>query len=51
MLEDFISKGISFRIIIINQDSGKREEYKANLNTNNDENNLQHLLEMAKIQN
>lgn len=33
-------KKILFKIVIINQDSGKREKYKANLDINNDKNDL-----------
>lgn len=48
MSNEFIFKKISFRFVIINQDSRKRERYRVNHDTNNDENNLQHMLRMAK---
>lgn len=51
MPDEFIPEGISSRVVIINQDSGEREGYGANLDTNNDENNLQHALGTAGIEN
>lgn len=50
MPNKFIPKEISSRVVIINQDSGKRKGYGANLNTNNDKKNLQHTLGMAGIE-
>ena len=50
MPDEFIPKGILSRIVIINQDSGEREGYGANLDSNNDENNLQHALGTAGIE-
>lgn len=38
MSDKFILKKILLKIIIINQDSGKYEEYGANLDINNDKN-------------
>ena len=51
MLDGFIPKKILSKVIIINQDSRKLKRYKANLNTNNNKNNLQRLLEIIKIKN
>ena len=50
MPDKFIFKKISSRIVIKNQDSEKRKGYGANLDTNNDENNLQHALGTAGIE-
>lgn len=40
MLDEFISKEILSRVVIINQDSKEYEGYKVNLDTNDDKNNL-----------
>lgn len=51
MSNKFIFKTILFRVIIINQKSGKDEKFRANLDNNNNENNLQYTLKMVKIKN
>lgn len=51
MPDELILEKISFRVIIINQDSRKRESYRANLDNNNNEKNLQYLLKIVKIEN
>lgn len=40
MPDEIIPKEISFRVVIINQDSEECERYRANLNINNNKNNL-----------
>lgn len=49
MSNKFILKEISSRIVIINQDSKKREWYGANHDINNDKKILQHTLGITKI--
>ncbi len=51
MSDEFIPKGISSRVVSMNQDSKEREGYVANLNTSNDENDLHHALETTKMEN
>lgn len=51
MPDEFIPKEILSKVVIINQDSEKYERYRTNLNTNNNENNLQHTFEIVEIKN
>lgn len=50
MPNEFIPKEILSRIVIINQDSGEYKRYKANLDINNNKNNLQYALGMVEIE-
>ncbi|MCJ1349551.1 hypothetical protein MMC31_007792 [Peltigera leucophlebia] len=46
---EFIPKGISSRIVVIENDSSERKGYGADLVENNDENDLHHAIEAAGI--
>ncbi len=49
MLNEFISKGISSRVIVMDNNSSERKGYEANLANNNEENNLHHAIESAGL--
>ncbi len=49
MPDEFISKGISLRVIVMENDSSERKGYKTNLAENNEENNLHHVIGSADI--
>lgn len=51
MPNQFILDEIVSRIVTINQDYFKHKRYKANLKTNNDENNIYHIITFANINN
>ncbi len=51
MLDEFILEGISSKVVLINQNSEEYEKYTADLNTNNDKNDLYHLLGIAEMKN
>lgn len=44
MPDQFIPNKIVFKIVAINQDHSKHEEYRANLKINNDKNNHHHII-------
>ena len=49
MLDEYISEGISLRVVIIENDSSERKDYRADLVENNDKNNLHHVIGAAGI--
>ncbi len=51
MLVEFISEGISSRVVSMNQDFEEHERYAADLNTSNDENDLHHALGTVEMEN
>lgn len=51
MSDKFILEDISSKVVSINQDSEKHKGYKADLNTNNDENNLHYAFGTAEKKN
>lgn len=50
MSNKFIPKEILSRVVIINEDSKKCERYVVNLDTNNGNNNLKHMLRTMEIE-
>ncbi len=49
MPNEFISGGISSRVIVMKNDSSERKGFEANLAENNEENNLHHVIGSAGI--
>ncbi len=49
MPDEFISKGISSRVVVMEDNSSERKDYKANLVENNEENDLHHAIRSADI--
>ncbi len=47
--DEFIPKGISSRVVIMEDDNSKRKGYRANLAKNNEENDLHHIIRFAGI--
>ena len=50
MSDEFIPKKNLFRVVIINQDIREYKRYGANIDTNNNENNLKYALGLAGIE-
>lgn len=51
IFDEFILKEISLKIVTINQNSRKRNQYGANLNIKYDENDLEYIAEIDDIEN
>ena len=49
ILDEFISEGISSRVVIMKNNSSERKGYRANLAENTDENNLLYAIGSAGI--